>query len=470
MEEGSSSKLCMVPFLKWVKRGVAKKDPEKVQLSKEELQEIVASAKNKLPGAKKTRQDSGSSEDDDEDVDKEDDNENRNEDDEFNMDQYDAEDANHDMGIGSLTQLPTDGIENFNDDSDSDDEDDGIKPDDNLVLVTRIEGDTGLLEVYVYNEDEGSLYCHHDLLLPSLPLAVEWLDHEAGQSPGNYCALSNVGYTTIDVWDLDVVNSLEPAYTLGKDKEGHTGDILDLSWNSNFNHILASCDSDSGIILWDLDIGEPVTKFKEFAGHVTSLKWHHFEWQTLLAGGDDRTVKVFDCRDPSVFQSWQVNGRVEKICWNTLHPFSFMVGTADGLLAYFDCRMGMLWEMKKAHDDEVSGLAISSLCPGLVVTTGMEGNLKVWDVLQGEGNENSGECDSNVSVKLVYEKDLKLGTVYTMQVAPELPFTVAVGGNNKSHSFDVQNLMNVDVVKTHFGDRQLIKLMESDETVSAATQ
>lgn len=44
--------------------------------------------------------------------------------------------------------LPTDGEDNLSESDDSDKEDDIIKPDDNLILVGRVDGDASIFEVY----------------------------------------------------------------------------------------------------------------------------------------------------------------------------------------------------------------------------------------------------------------------------------------------------------------------------------
>jgi len=52
-----------------------------------------------------------------------------------------------------------------------------IRDTDNILLVTKTEDDLSYLEVYVYEEEEDNLYVHHDLMLPSFPLCVEWVGY-----------------------------------------------------------------------------------------------------------------------------------------------------------------------------------------------------------------------------------------------------------------------------------------------------
>lgn len=127
--------------------------------------------------------------------------------------------------------------------------------------------------------------------MPAFPLCIEWLDHEPGHSPGNYCAIGTMD-SIIDIWDLDIINCLEAAYSLGKKQKkkkniehvGHSDAVLSLSWNSHFHHVLASGSVDTSIILWDIDRGIPNVTIKSFVDKVQCLEWHKLEAQTLLAG------------------------------------------------------------------------------------------------------------------------------------------------------------------------------------------
>lgn len=105
-----------------------------------------------------------------------------------------------------------------------------------------MDDDASSLEVYVYNETENSFYVHHDFLLPSFPLCIEWMNYDPeSKEPGNLCAIGCID-PVITIWDLDIQDTLEPAIKLGSkgkrkkgiEKFGHRDAVLDLSWNKNF--------------------------------------------------------------------------------------------------------------------------------------------------------------------------------------------------------------------------------------------
>ena len=91
----------------------------------------------------------------------------------------------------------------------------------------------------VYNDVEEALYVHHDILLPSFPLALEWLSYEPGEdTKGNLVAVGTMD-PVVQVWDLDLVDGLEPVFTLGSkgskkkkvERVGHKEAVLSLAWN-----------------------------------------------------------------------------------------------------------------------------------------------------------------------------------------------------------------------------------------------
>lgn len=76
------------------------------------------------------------------------------------------------------------------------------------------------LEIYVFEEDKNNLFVHHEIQLSAFPLCVEWLRVDPSsfdssvQRPGNF-AIVGTFLPEIEIWNLDVLNVIEPAFTLG---------------------------------------------------------------------------------------------------------------------------------------------------------------------------------------------------------------------------------------------------------------
>jgi len=236
--ENTQNKINFIPCLTWVKRGVAKPDPERVKLTSEELTAVINQTKKDLTDLENESEKENQINDEPSNsenslsvkVEKESSREKSEEEiaAEYGLDDYDEEEETEGearlLGLGDLTAYadPKDDPylsimdKNIGDEDEEDEEDFKIRGTDNLILVGHVEGDSSTLEVWVYNDVEDALYIHHDILLPSFPLALEWLSFDPeSDTRGNLVAVGTM-QPVIEVWDLDLVDCLEPAFKLGR--------------------------------------------------------------------------------------------------------------------------------------------------------------------------------------------------------------------------------------------------------------
>ncbi|CAG2100292.1 unnamed protein product [Medioppia subpectinata] len=429
------SKINFVSSVYWIRRGVAKEVPNTVQLTKDDLKRIIDEHK----------QQHGSDEQNDDQMSVSDEEvaENGQNDDniveKYGLDNYD-EDSEGELGTNSLSALASltvygdntedPYIENDDNSDESDENEDfRIKPTDNLVLVGHVESDASVLEVRVYNEEDEH-YVHHDIILGSYPICLEWINYSSSsEEPVNYVGIGDMG-KEITIWDIDTVNSLEPVYKL----VGHEDSVLDLSWNANIRKMLASASADQSSCVWDLEKCQIITRFDHFKSNVQSIEFHPFEAQTLLIGDTNGIVSIADCQSGG-FKKWKVgeNCEVEKVIWNHFNPYTFFCSTSDGNVFNYDVRneKKAIYSIN-AHTDSVTGLSLSRHCNGCLITASIDKLVKVWDV------------DDTSAHFITQFSDLNIGAVLSLNCNPDLPFIIAVGGdNNKSENFKI-----IDITKS----------------------
>lgn len=386
--------------------------------------------------------------------------------DEFNFDAYDKEQSEMALKMSDVVEVTEDDRIGDSEEG-SDAEDDLITATDNLVLVGRVESDCSSLEVYIYNESENSLYVHHDFVLPFHLLCVEPFSFDPGsQQPGNLCAIGGME-PIIHIYDLDIHQPLEPIMELGKKasnkkkikRVGHRDAVLDLSWNSNYQHIMASASVDQTVILWDLENATPSTVLKDFAEKVQSLEFNASEPEYLLTGSSDNTIKLFDCRqsdnEGSQYKQWIVEGEVEKVKWNPNEKYHFIAGTNDGKIYYFDSRATEpLWTIE-AHEKEVTDFGFNTSAPSMLASTSVDNFVKIW------------KFDST-SCAPIHSHHYKIGRVHCLHEAPENNWIIGIGGDKRKKNFAVANLLEFDSVKRAFTDQPVTgdgqeETMEADD-------
>jgi len=390
---------------------------------------------------------------------------------EYGLDDYDNEEEEegeaHLIGLGDLTEFADPRQDpylstmdkDFGDDDEEDVEDFKIRGTDNLILAGHVEGDSSTLEVWIYNDVEDALYIHHDILLPSFPLALEWLSFDPeSDTKGNMVAVGTM-QPTIDVWDLDLVDCLEPAFKLGKKGKkkkgipgvGHKDAVLALSWNTNCDHVLASGSVDQTVLLWDLTNQSVANKITSHNEKVQTIAFHPLEAHTLLTGCCDNYVRVYDCRTTDQHKKWDVEGEVERVIWDHFNPYFCLASTDKGQVKYIDVRVDSkpVWTLS-AHTEAVTGLTLSTQCPGCICTVSQDKVLKVWDI--------SGETPQFVS-----ERDVRLGQLQTMAACPDAPFVVCMGGDKPDDNMKVHDIRESTAVRSKFGSRLLQNPLKTSE-------
>lgn len=466
----------------WVPRGFASEFPEHYELDDEEMARITEMANLELSDAKEQLAAAEAHDDKLKDnIEVDDDLK------EYDLEHYDEEEE----GGEGVTFIP--GLQNteatFHDGEDpylslptevdnaEDKKEMQIYPTDNLVLATRTEDDVSYLDVYVYDdgagapegaeEEEGdkkdadvakglvrdlNLYVHHDLMLPSFPLCVEWINYRPGQAQvegdniGNFAAIGTFD-PQIEVWNLDCIDKAFPDVILGEPQQNsfagmkkknkkkkskhasthHTDAVLSLSHNRTHRNVLASASADTTVKLWDLNNGVAVRSLNTIHSGktVSSSQWHSQEASILLTGGYDSACGLSDVRISDVDQMTRrykvASGEeVENVKWgHSSAPELFYAGTDNGNVYCFDIRAQdkPLWTLH-AHDTGISSLEVNNHVPGMIVTSAMnEKVVKMWNT-------------ANNAPSMVLSRDFGVGNVLSTSFAGDIEVAgnLVVGG------------------------------------------
>lgn len=268
---------------------------------------------------------------------------------------------------------------------DSEVDDFEISPTDLVLLGARSDEQLSNLEAYVYEEEADNLYPHHDVQLPVFPLCLAWLDFAPGGGGGgggrNFAAVGTFA-PYIEVWDLDVIDALEPVAVLGAEAaaaaaeeqftshaaealaaserqkgggegkragrkkkktaaagsarpdapEGHSDAVMCLGWNPLQRNCLASGSADTTVRLWDLEgsCAGSLSALRHHSDKVQTLAWHPTEAPALLSAGFDRRAIAVDVRTPDGSpHEWALSADAERVAWSPSGT-SFIASTEDG--------------------------------------------------------------------------------------------------------------------------------------------
>jgi histone-binding protein RBBP4 len=133
---------------------------------------------------------------------------------------------------------------------------------------------------------------------------------------------------------------------------GHSKEGYGMAWSPLKEGHLLSGSEDTTLCLFDINAGvaskeksgRQVKPLATFVGHtdvVEDVDWHAKDAQMMASVSDDRTVRIWDTREPQkavhVVQSGH-DGDVNCIAFNPQNAFLFATGSTDSTVAVWDIR------------------------------------------------------------------------------------------------------------------------------------
>ncbi|KAJ1457853.1 WD40-repeat-containing domain protein [Pelagophyceae sp. CCMP2097] len=352
-------------------------------------------------------------------------------------------------GVNAFDGFHETDMNDEDDDEGSDVDDNDLKPTDSVFLTACTDDDFSSVEMHVFDEETQNLYVHHDISLPAFPLALEWLRLADGATKalgGSFVAVGSFE-PAIEIWNLDVLDVLEPSLVLGgfekpskaalaaakghgKKKKGkrlpkselkagsHSDAVLALSWNRVRGDCLASASADKTVKIWDLATEKAVQTLAHHSAKVACVAWHPVEAAALASASHDKTLAVKDVRAPLAGNAFRLTADVEAMAWNPHRPSQVVASSEDGNVVCFDVRQPgePLW-LTSPHEAKATTCLAFSRHKGLLATGSADSSVKLW-------NDSGGAAP-----QLVAQRQMAVGQIFSVAFDESSPFLLAAGGS-----------------------------------------
>jgi periodic tryptophan protein 1 len=356
------------------------------------------------------------------------------------------------------------------------------------------------------------VFVHHDIPLPAFPLCLAHGQVSQGGTTGNFCAVGTFN-PGIEIWNLDVLNALEPSCILGGEdtsaadelmrlqimnaaaKGGggaatderakyhsantgrlrpgsHTDAVIALSWNQIHKQVIASGSADTTVKLWDVTrAGDDNCNAATFLHHkdkVQAVAWNPNEGTLLASGSFDKTVALLDARSDggaSSVRSVRIKADCEALAWDPFRTENLTVIDEDGTMTCWDVRKfetaTPLWQYVASEYGGVTNFSYNSHVPGLVATSSVDKTVTLWDFHDLESKGKNG----STFPRLCGSKDMRAGKLYSVSFYPSSPWLLGTGGSGNQLS--LWDLSSEEPIQNRFSQR-LVSKQEINQTTDAS--
>jgi periodic tryptophan protein 1 len=440
----------MISTLAWIKQGIPIEEPKKQVLNDEEYAEIMGRISKELETAKNSKSS------------KEETNENKSEDSSLGSEEElsDSGDALF-QDVKKLTMKDEIIGEGIEEEEEEDLADLQISPSDRLLVCGRTEDEVSYLDVYVYEEDDKNLFVHHDLMIPTFPLAVSPINTklQAEDEGQNFLAIGTFD-PDIEIWNLDVIDASFPTIILKgqpktedssskKDKKnkkanknidpngGHSDAVMTMSWNPSNPDYLLSGSADKTIKLWNLKTQKVEKTFSHHSDKVQTIQWSLHEPSVFASAGYDKKLFVTQVTTGEVLElDSELPCDPECLVWDPHHPGVLALSLEDGSVRFYNISSeNRLLFTISCHLSSCTSISFNPFVPGLLLTAGSDKFLKIWSFV----------LDGSEEVKCLIEWEESLGKIFAASFCADNPWLIAAAGSKAT--LKVFNLIDFSTTK-----------------------
>ena len=275
-------------------------------------------------------------------------------------------------------------------------------------------------------------YVHHDLMMPNIPLCIEYIDMTAHPLNGtrNILAVSCLE-SQMELWDIDSLDDRAPLAVfdekqgivtnktreMGEEIEKADTSVISISWNPNQQNIIATGSSDHCVRFWDISNMTLARTLQHHHGDVQVCSWNPVNSSVLATGGFANgnvkpTMFILDARQQQTVGSYYCDCDMNEFLWN-VDGNLFLSTFEDGRVELRDMRKleNRLWNLQ-AHQKECTSISIYG--NDCFVTGGADKTMRIWKI------------QNNVPVN-VRSFNTK-GDVLSLSFCKDRPGYLAVGG------------------------------------------
>lgn len=145
--------------------------------------------------------------------------------------------------------------------------------------------------------------------------------------------------------------------------------------------------SGDAICLWDNTRPDPLHTYKWGCDSILSVKFNPAESCLLASTGSDRSVSLYDLRAAVPMRKFVLAMRSNKVVWNPMEPFNFLLANEDHNVYSFDMRK--IDKALMVHKDHVSAVMDVAFSPTgrEFISGGYDRTIRLFKVNEGRSRD-----------------------------------------------------------------------------------